>query len=314
LAVGLGIALAVGLALALATRATPYRQARDYHGARAAVDAIASSVEPDAVLIFEARSGWRLLDLAPSLAYAKGFDVLSVFLEEDDLASLSSFFLRQAQMNRPVYFFTQGFNYYFPTPRAVPHRQWSYWLEELEEVQGRLPYGIRGSRIPFASYRLVVGQANDSVDGGLDIGRWDDIFVAEMLPPEADWRRSVRWSKATAFIWLPGLGSDASHIDLRMHSPEIPSQAGRSLRLMLDDVALGEVVLEPLSWETYSFEVPPEWRPQEGRVPRLTLLSTPFRPADEFDSDDQRQLGVRVDSVHWRTSEPDEAHRPNPVP
>ena len=315
LAVGLGMAIAVGLALALATRATPYRQARDYQGAQAIVDAIASNVEPDAVLIFEARSGWRLLDLAPGLAYSKGFDVVSVFLEEDDLASLDSFFLRQAQMNRPVYFFTQGFNYYFPTPRVVPHRQWSYWLEELEEVEGRLPYDIHGSRIPFASYRLEVGRRNDSVDGILDIGRWDDIYVAEMLPPEADWRRSVRWTEGTAFVWLPGLESDASHIDLRMHSPDVPSQPGRSLRVMLDDVVLGEVVLDPLSWETYSFEVPPEWRPQEGKVPRLTLSTTLFRPADEFfDSIDRRQLGVRLDWVRWRVSESDEAHRPNPVP
>lgn len=315
LAVGLWMAAVVGLALLLATRATPYRQARDYHGSRAIVDAVARSVEPDAVLIFDARSGWGLLDLAPGLAYVKGLDVLSVYLEEDDLSSLGSFFLRQAQMDRPIYFFTQGFDYYFPTPRAVPHRQWSYWQEELEEVQGRLPYQIRGSRIPFASYRLEVGRSNDSVDGGLDIGRWDDIYVAEMLPPEADWRRSVRWTKGTAFVWLPGLGSDASHIDLRLHSPDIPSQPGRSLKLMLDDVALGEVVLDPLSWETYSFEVPPEWRPQEGRVPRLTLSTTPFRPADEFaGSADRRQLGVRLDWVRWRASETDEAYRPNPVP
>ncbi len=304
IAAAAGIAVAVALALGLATRATPYRQAEDYLGAQAIVDAIADSVEPDALLIFEARSGWRLLDLAPGLAYTKGFDVLSVYYEEADLASLGSFFLRQAQMGRPVYFFTQGFNYYFASPGAIPHRKWSLWLEELEEVQRRLPYQILGSRIPFASYRLEIGQRNDVVDAGLDIGSWDDIYVGEMLPPETDWRRSVRWTKGTAFVWLPGLGSDATHVELRMHSPEIPSQPGRSLRLILDDVVLGEVVLDPLSWETYSFEIPSEWRPQEGEVPRLTLSTTPFRPADEFvGSADRRQLGVRLDWVRWRTGE-----------
>ena len=125
----------------------------------------------------------------------------------------------------------------------------------------------------------------------------------------------MRWTKGTAFVWLPGLGSDASYIDLRMHSPEVPSQPGRSLRLMLDDVALGEVVLDPFSWETYSFEVPPEWRPQEGKVPKLTLSTTPFRPADEFvDSTDRRRLGVRLDTIRWRTGESDETHRPNSLP
>jgi len=314
LAVGLGMALAAGLAFALAVRATPYRQARDYQGVQAIVDAIASSIEPDAVLIFEARSGWRLLDLAPGLAYTKGFDVLSIFREGDDLASLRSFFMRQAQAGRPVYFFTQGFNFYFPAPRAVPHRQWSYWLEALEETRSRLPYRAHGSRIPFASYRLDVRQRNDSLDGGLDIGRWDDIYVAEMLPPETDWRRSVRWTEGTAFIWLPGLGTDASRIDLRMHAPDVPSQPGRSLRVMLDDVALGEVVLDPLSWETYSFEVPPEWSPQEGKVPKLTLSIPRFSPADEFGSDDGRWLGVRLDWIRWRTEGSDEANRPNPMP
>jgi hypothetical protein len=69
LAMAIGMAITIGLALSLATRATPHRQAHDYRGARAIVDAIAGSVEPNAILIFEARSGWKLLDLAPSLAY-----------------------------------------------------------------------------------------------------------------------------------------------------------------------------------------------------------------------------------------------------
>ena len=125
----------------------------------------------------------------------------------------------------------------------------------------------------------------------------------------------MRWTKGTAFIWLPGLGSDTSYIDLRMHSPDIPSQPGRTLKIMLDEVDLGEVVLDPFSWETYSFEIPPQWLPRGDRVPRLTLSTTPFRPADEFaGSTDRRQLGIRLDWVRWRSSEIDEAHRPNPMP
>jgi hypothetical protein len=313
LATGFAVGLALALALALATRSTPYRQAQDYQGIRRILDSIAAEVEPDALLLFEARSGWRMLDLAPGLAYARGFDVVSVYREEDDLESLQGFFLRMAQLGRPVYFFTQGFNYYFPEPRAEPHRKWSYWLEELEEVQRRLPLRANGSRVPFASYKLVVGQRNGPLEQALDIGNWDDVYVAEMLPPEPDWRMFTRWSEATAFIWLPGLGLEASQIELHLHSPEIPSQPGRTLGLLLDGIDLGEVVLEP-TWRTYTFQIPPEWRPQEGSVPRLTLSTTPFRPADEFDSDDRRRLGVRLDWVRWRTEGTDEANRPNPMP
>jgi len=314
LATALYLGIAVVVALALAARATPYRQAEDHNGARLILDAIVAEVEPNAVLLFEARSGWRMLDLAPGLAYAKDLDVLSVYREEDSLESLQGFFLRMAQAGRPVYFFTQGFNYYFPAPRAVPHRRWSYWLEELEEVQRRLPVHINGSRVPFASYTLEVGRSNGPLNDGLDIGNWDDVYVAEMLPPEPDWRMFTRWAKSTAFVWLPGLGPEASHIEVHMHSPEIPSQPGRTLRVMLDDINLGEVVIEP-TWQTYTFEIPTEWRSQEDTIPKLTLSTTPFRPADEFaGSSDRRMLGVRLDWVRWRARESDEAGRPNSMP
>jgi hypothetical protein len=308
------LALALALASTLAVRATPYRQAQDYKGARQILDAITTDVGPEAVLVFEARSGWRMLDLAPGLAYARNLDVVSIYREEDNLETLRGFFLSLAQGGRPVYFFTQGFNYYFPAPRAEPKRKWSYWLEELEEVRRRLPVRTYGSRVPFASYTLEVGRGNGPLNEALDIGNWDDVYVAEMLPLEPDWRMFTRWTKATAFVWLPGLGSDATHIEIHMHSPEIPSQPGRTLRLVLDEIDLGEVVIEP-TWRTYTFEIPSEWRPQEGQVPRLTLSTTPFRPADEFaGSADRRQLGVRLDWVRWRASESDEAHRPNPMP
>ena len=314
LATAVALALALALALTLATRATLFRQAQDYRGARLILDATAAAVEPNSVLIFEARSGWRMLDLAPGLAYAKNLDVLSIYREDDSLEALRGFFLRLAQGGRPVYFFTQGFNYYFPAPRAVPHRKWSYWLEELEEVQRRLPVRAYGSRVPFASYTLEVGRSNGPVNEGLDIGNWDDVYVAEMLPPEPDWRMFTRWAEATAFVWLPGLGPEASYLEIHMQAPEIPSQPGRTLRLMLDETDLGEVLIEP-TWQTYTFEIPSEWRPQEGKVPRLTLSTTPFRPAEEFDgSTDRRQLGVRLDWVRWRPGESDEARHPNPLP
>lgn len=309
----LGIALATSASFELAIRSTPYRMSKHSHGARAVLDQIADSIEPDSLLIFDARSGWRLLDLAPGLSYAKGFDVVSVFRRDADMESLWPFFVSLTQRGRPIYFFTQGFNYYFSRPGAIRHRRWSYWLEEMVEVPRALPTSFDGSRHPFTSYKLDVGRTNGPLEGILDIGIWDDIYVGEMLPPEIDGRTVLRWAKGTAYVWLPGLDDDASHIGIYMHSPQIPSQPDRTLLVKLDDIELGRVSFRR-DWYTYVFEIPPEWELEEGEVPRLELVTQPFRPAEEFGGVDWRWLGVRLDTVLWWNEDSDEAHSPDPLP
>ena len=276
-----------------------YRDVNEPGPAIAMVEEIASSLEDNAVLVFEARSDWGVRDFAPALKFWKGFDV--VMLQSKQMAgerALLDFVRRQAQRGRSVYFFTQGFNYYFPTPRLVPHRNWVFRRRALEQGFGELPRRVLENEIRFATYRLEPGGTNGPLAGGLDVGEWDDIYVGEALSAEVSGPFTARWTKGTGRFWLPGL--DAAAREIVVHADTIGGSGAfnRTLRAHLDGVPLGEITIEQ-GWTDYVFEVPSDWRPAEGRAPVLELFTEPLQPDAVSGSGDMRYLGIFVNAILW---------------
>jgi hypothetical protein len=276
-----------------------YRSIKEPGDAVAMVEQIAASVEDNAVLVFEARSGWGVLDFAPALEYWKGFDV--VLLSSKRLSNdraLLDLVRRAAQRQRPVYFFTQGFNYYFARPRLVPHRQWSFERHEMEPSFGRLPAHMLVNEIRFNSYRLEPGGTNGPLEGGLDVGEWDDIYVGEALQAEISGPYTARWTKGLGRFWLPGLGADAREIVVHAGTVEGSGAFNRTVRATLDGILLGEIPIVQ-DWTDYVFEVPSDWRPAEGRAPVLELSTEPLQPDVVSGSGDMRYLGIFVNAILW---------------
>jgi hypothetical protein len=276
-----------------------YRDVNEPGPAIAMVEEIASSLEDNAVLVFEARSDWGVRDFAPALKFWKGFDV--VMLQSKQMAgerALLDFVRRQAQRGRSVYFFTQGFNYYFPTPRLVPHRNWVFRRRVLEPGFGELPRNVLENDVRFATYRLEPGGTNGPLAGGLDVGEWDDIYVGEALSAEVSGPFTARWTKGTGRFWLPGL--DAAAGEIVVHADTIGGSGAfnRTLRAQLDGVPLGEITIEQ-GWTDYVFEVPSDWRPAEGRAPVLELFTEPLQPDAVSGSGDMRYLGIFVNAILW---------------
>ncbi len=291
--------VAVFLFVPLAMQGWTYRGFKQPGESVALVEDIAASVEDNAVLIFEHRSGWGALDFAAPLAYWKGFDVVRMWHKRTNQEALRDFVRRQAQRGRPVYFFTQGFNYFVSEPRMEPHRRWWFPRQNLEETRGRLPELVRSSRFPISSYRVLPAGANGPLDGMLDVGHWDDIYVGEALPWEVTGELSARWTKATAFFWLPGLEQGAREIVVHADTIHGSEAFNRSLRARLDGVELGEIHVEQ-QWTDYVFEVPSDWRPTAGVVPMLELTIEPLQPDAVNGNGDTRYLGVFVDAILWR--------------
>lgn len=287
------------LLVPLALQGAQYRGFKEPGDAIALIDGIAATLEDNAVLVFEARSDWGALELAPALAYWKSFEVVRLQFKETDGPALLDLVRRQAQAGRPVYFFTQGFNYYVDAPRMVPHRRW--WLDrlQLEEVIGRLPEALQTSRVPLAAYRLEASGHNGPLDGMLDVGNWDDIYVGEALPWEATDDLTARWTKGNGFFWLPGL--DAGTREIIVHAGTIQNSGAfnRTLTATLDGVVLGEIPVAQ-EWTDYVFDVPSEWRPAEGVAPRLTLSTQVLQPDVVNGNGDTRHLGVFVNAILWR--------------
>ena len=296
------VSLVVSLVLfaTLGTLGWNYRGFKQPGETIAMVEEIAAGLEENAVLIFEARSGWGALDFAAPLAFWKGFDVVWLRDKNTDVEALRDFVRRQAQLGRPVYFFTQGFNYFVPDPRMVPHRRWWVQRQQLEEVLGVLPETILRSRFPLASYRVLPSGTNGPLDGMLDVGEWDDIYVGEVLPGEIAGSFNARWTKGSGgFFWLPGLGEGTQEIIV--HAATIQGSEGfnRTLSASLDGVELGEIPIVD-EWIDYVFDVPSDWRPVEGEVPRLVLLTEPLQPDVVNGKGDTRYLGVLVNAIIWR--------------
>lgn len=296
----LSLLVAVFLLVPLATQGVRYRGFKQPGDAIALVDQIAGTLEEDAVLVFEARSGWGALDLAPALAYWKGFDVVWLRNKGTDGPALRDFVRRQTQSGRPVYFFTQGFNYYVPEPRVVPHRRWWFERRQLEETLGVLPERVLDSRMPLSSYRVVPTGRNGPLDGGLDVGNWDDIYVGEALPWEqVNEQLTARWTKPTgSFFWLPGLAAGAREIIVHAGTIENSGAFERTLTASLNGVVLGEIPLRQ-EWTDYVFAIPSDWRPAAA-APRLELSTQPLQPDVVNGNGDTRYLGVFVNAILWR--------------
>jgi len=291
--------VAVGLGGLLATNGLRYRGFEQPGAALAAIEEIAGSVEDNAVLVFEPRSGSRLLGFAPALAYWKGFDVVWFHQKQVDDEVFRGFVMRQAQRGRPVYYFTQGFNYYLSKPRFEPHRKWVFQLLELEEARRRLPTEVRSNAVQFTSYRVEPGGNNGPLEGELDVGDWDEIYVGEVGAVEISGDRTARWTKGTSFFWLPGLDDDVTEIIVQAASLLGSAQPPRTLTARLDGVDLGEIPIEE-NWRDYVFEVPSQWQSAEGVAPRLELLTDPVQPDQILGNGDLRYLGVFVDAITWR--------------
>lgn len=293
------IAVALLLLVPQARQGWAYRGFKQPGNTIALVEDIAASLEPDAVLLFEARSGWGVLDFAAPLAYWKGFEVYRLHAKRPEFEDLRDLVLRQAQRDRPVYFFTQGFTYFFRTPRAVPHRQWWYVRRQLEEVRERMPQRVIDSRFLFSVYRLEPRGVNGPLDVGLNVGTWDDIFVEEALPTEIVGPFSTRWTRARSRFWLPGMPEDARRIVVHADTVGDSERLGRRLRARLNGVEMGEIPIVA-GWRDYIFDVPSGWPPVEGEVPMLELSTEAIQPDAVSGNGDTRYLGVLVNAVLWQ--------------
>lgn len=261
------------------------------------IDRLAGTLDEEALLLFEARSGWRSLDYAPALAYWKGFDVLNTFRKQPPEELLRDYLWGQLRGDRPVYSFSQGFNYYFPSPGAVPMRPWVEFLEELESTTTELPSRIHTNRVVTNQYRLDAARRNTPLPGnGINCGHWDDYFVGEMYASEHDGRERFRWTEGNGRLWLAGIGQGAVHLTLRLGAPGADLGLDRQLTFRLDGELVARRPVRP-GLHDYHLELPAD--PERAFAPMLEMNVKPFVPAELGVSDDRRWLGVRCYDVRW---------------
>lgn len=127
----------------------------------------------------------------------------------------------------------------------------------------------------------------------LDVGRQppDRVYLEGVHDVEHAGEMSFRWSRAEAFLRIPGLGQTAYRLDLRMAAPRFGEPSPRlhleSAGATLLDTTVGS------NMAVYSILMPPEAMP--GGNVNLLLRSDTFTP-----SGDPRQLGVVLERLALR--------------
>ncbi|MFQ5743673.1 MAG: hypothetical protein ACE5HV_08815 [Acidobacteriota bacterium] len=294
-----------------------YQGHREMAGSLDFIMQLGRRLVPDSVLLFEPRAPVGLFRLEAPLALLTDHHVLRLLSPELDPARLQSFVRSQSQLGRTVYLLTSGHINYFAFPRAEPLEVRRFASKQLEERRDRLPESSNPINMSVGIYRLEPGGHNVELPGRLDVGELDDLYVrnfhgAEISPSGI----TYRWTGAKSGVWLPGLAPAAKELRLTLGGGWLEELGPPSVKLSLDDVALGSFTLTE-GWVTYTVPLPANWQPPDDHPPFLAFESAVWRPSEVLGSTDTRRLGVKIDLIAWgqeQESKENEAGHTNSLP
>lgn len=157
-------------------------------------------------------------------------------------------------------------------------------------------------RFRFRIYELDLVDPAAPLDGQLDVGDWDDLYLAGPTLHEAERDaegRTFRWTNGNSGFYLPGLDTQASELVVEADADTPDREPMQTMQVALDGVVLGTVELIE-GWTAYRFPLPAEWQP--GAVAPFVQIRAPsFRPVDHDPmSTDERPLAVKVSRISWR--------------
>lgn len=315
LAAVLALALVAPVAAYQTEQALAYRQLDEMPGVAAILGELTAVTEPGSLLLFEPRTLRGLPRFEAALQIDRGRRVLRLPEGAVRTDLVREVVWRAARAEAPAYLVTTGYIDGFTEPAAERVHEFRWVTRRLveEETNARFQAG-RPLRAPVATeelvfrgriYRLRVDGSLDALAGDLDVGDWDDLYLAgqDLHGPEVDGEgRTYRWTEGRAGFLLPGLDAGATEVVI-VADPDTPERIGvQTLAVYLDGRALGSVQLQE-GWREYGFSLPPGWSDDEhAGPPRLAIEVDPaFRLSEEIPgSSDRRIVGVKVDRVSWR--------------
>ena len=282
---------------------TRYAQLRDLRGSRGVMRTIAAALPPDAVVLMEPFTRRGLPRFENAIQHELGMGMLRLPEPEMDERIVLDIVRDQTDRGRSVYLLTTGYLQAVDWLRAEPVEAFLWEgarLEETPQTGERQPVKMEPVVINAKLYRLYPGSPVP-LNGELDVGGWDDFYLAGRTLENIEGRRgerSFRWTHPVSRFILPGVEETTESFVITLASGYPPDLGEQRVTVRLDGLELETVVVRR-GFSDYSFAVPSEWSPTGASV-ALEIETTPaLNPADTEGSADRRTLGVAIDRIRW---------------
>ena len=280
-----------------------YAQVRDLRGSRRVIRTLAAALPLDAVVLVEPFTRRGLPRFENAIQHELGLGMLRLPEPEMDERVVLDVVRDQIARDRSVYLLTTGYLEAVDWLRAEPVKAFLWEgarLEETPQTGSRQPIEMEPVVINAKLYRLYPG-APVPLRGELDVGGWDDLYLAGRTLENIEGRRgerSFRWTHPVSRFILPGVEEATESFLITLASGYPPDLGEQRVTVRLDGLEMATVVVRR-GFRDYSFPVPSEWAPT-GEPAALEIETTPaLNPADTEGSADRRTLGVAVDRIRW---------------
>jgi hypothetical protein len=292
------IALASLIAWNFVESSAPILRHVEYAGIIPRLEALASRISSDELLVVESRNASDLHVLALPLAYIYAKPVLVLNSPKPDKLAFARFVAWARQRYRQVYFLGSGGTDLLSSTVGVESvLSERFQVPEYESRRNAYPTRARGKEFDYGLYRFVtpVAAAGPFV---LDIGDKDDLYVVRFHAKERDPRGTFRWTQRQSYLSIPALTPDRHEIVLWMQNGgRSPKAAPARIEVFLGDHAIGSAVIGS-RLEPYSFSI----RDRDMRADTTTvrLVTDTWNPRETTGAADDRDLGVMIDRVEVR--------------
>ena len=298
----IGIVFLALLAVHYARAASPIVDHVEYAGLIPKLEALATTIQPDDLLIVESRdSGSDVHVLALPLAYIYARNVLVLSTPIPDKAVFAAFLEDAAARYGRVLFLGGGGTDLLSSRWSVaPIVSDRFQVPEYETRRDGYPRFSNSKEFEYSVY--VFGPSADSSPAELDVGINDDLQTIRFHAKEQADGRTIRWTQARSFLILNRVPPDARTLVLTMHDGgRPPGAAPADVMVSIGGQALGTVRVTA-GFRDYALAIPAALaqRIGTGDPVRITLQVAPWTPHAILGASDDRDLGVMVDRLAIR--------------
>lgn len=281
----------------------------EFRGLTTQLDSIAQRLEPNAILLFDdaATTGAGVTIGAP-LQYLFGFTAFDLQEEKLDRMALLAAIDHWQRNNRPIYWVEGPSPVIGMPPEAEFIPDFGVWIDVLylEQSYFHFPTARLDYRVPLEFYKLTANPVC-TLPTQLDIGTLDATYLQSGFY-QKEWLggRSFRWTDGVGVVTLPCLPDDVPDT-LRLTLTALAIRATDvtpvTIALSLNSFSLGQWTLASDIMDI-NILVPGDLL--RGAEQVLEIRSDTWIPADNNVGEDDRQLGVLVDSIVLSAGVPDD--------
>jgi hypothetical protein len=300
----IGIVFLALVAVHYVRAAQPIADHVEYAGIIPRIEALASRIADDELLIVESRdAGSDVHVFALPLAYTYARQVLVLSSAAPDKTAFAAFLEAARGRYRRVLFLGSGGSDLLSSRWTVrPVDSARFQIPEYDSPRNAYPRLAKRKEFDYSVY--VFGPPSpDPPASSLDVGIGDDLHAVRFHAKEQADGRTFRWTQARSFVIVNRIGATDRTIALWMNDGGRPAAAPPAdVSVLIGDRVLGTVRVSG-GFREYTLPIPADVAAAAaaaGEPVRVTLRTQTWNPLATLGTNDDRDLGVMLDRVAVR--------------